>query len=180
MTYRRAGLMALATLNLLACSEPASQKAAAPAPAGPINLVSKAPDPPENLTAVEQTTVAGVEQPATLPEALVTPAAANLPAQGQAVNEAQFAAKPDPKAVKIGLASPQLIKVQVLLDRAHFSPGEIDGRDGTNQQVAIAAFETAHNLPVDGKLDDAVWAALTEADAAPVMQSYTITAEDVA
>ena len=180
MTYRLAGLMALATLNLLACSEPASQKAAAPAPPGPVNVVSKAPEPPENTTVIAQAAVPGVEEPAAVPNALVTPAAASVPPAGQAVNDAQFAAKPDPKAEKIGLAVPQLIKLQVLLDRAHFSPGEIDGRDGTNQQVAIAAYEAAHGLPVDGKLDEAVWNALTEADSAPVMQSYTLTAEDVA
>ena len=93
----------------------------------------------------------------------------------QAVNAATFAAGAPPKG-----ASPLLIKAQVLLDRAHFSPGEIDGLSGSNQAVAIAAFEAAHSLPVDGKLDEAVWKALTEADAAPVLQRYTIAAADVA
>jgi lipoprotein-anchoring transpeptidase ErfK/SrfK len=43
---------------------------------------------------------------------------------------------------------------------------------------AIGAYEAAHGLPEDGKMDAQVWAALTQ-DAAPAMTDYTITAEDV-
>src|SRR5690349_9538515 len=45
--------------------------------------------------------------------------------------------------------SPVLIKAQVLLDRARFSPGAIDGRDGENMQNAIKAFEGTRGLKVD-------------------------------
>src|SRR5690606_37666954 len=36
-----------------------------------------------------------------------------------------------------------------------------------------------HDLPVDGKLDEQVWRALTAADGAPAVVSYVITADDV-
>lgn len=71
-----------------------------------------------------------------------------------------------------------LLRAEVLLARAHFSPGVIDGQEGGNLQNAISAFETAHDLTVDGKMDEKVWAALA-VDRRPVLTDYTITAEDV-
>ncbi|WP_340648416.1 L,D-transpeptidase [Pseudoxanthomonas winnipegensis] len=72
-----------------------------------------------------------------------------------------------------------LLRLQVLLDRAHFSPGEIDGQAGSNQQRALRGYQAAHGLPVTGQPDAATWQALN-ADTKPVVASYTLTAEDVA
>src|SRR5690606_34873891 len=44
-------------------------------------------------------------------------------------------------------------RAQILLDRANFSPGVIDGLGGDNTRQAIAAFEKAAGLPQDGVLD---------------------------
>jgi lipoprotein-anchoring transpeptidase ErfK/SrfK len=71
-----------------------------------------------------------------------------------------------------------LIRAEVLLARAHFSPGVIDGQDGGNLRNAISAFEAAHALPVDGTMDDEVWAALSK-DEQPALTDYVITAADV-
>jgi lipoprotein-anchoring transpeptidase ErfK/SrfK len=71
-----------------------------------------------------------------------------------------------------------VIRVQVLLDRAHFSPGEIDGRFGPNLLIAISGFQRSRKLPDTGVVDASTWAALN-ADTAPVIASHTITKEDV-
>jgi lipoprotein-anchoring transpeptidase ErfK/SrfK len=72
------------------------------------------------------------------------------------------------------------VKVEVLLDRAGFSPGVIDGKGGTNLQHALEAFAVAHGLASSGSLDAGTWNALAAADAAPAMQSYVITPDDEA
>ena len=76
-----------------------------------------------------------------------------------------------------------LIKAQVILDRAHFSPGVIDGRDGTNFRRALTAFEAARGgggAPTALTTFNAVaWQTLVTADNAPVTQDYVISAADV-
>ena len=93
----------------------------------------------------------------------------------QAVNGAEWVPNGD-KGKEI---DPALIKAQVLLDRARFSPGVIDGHHGENLQNAIKIFEKINELKSDGVLDEEVWRKLTETSAEPVLIEYTITDEDV-
>jgi lipoprotein-anchoring transpeptidase ErfK/SrfK len=82
----------------------------------------------------------------------------------------------------MALAAPppvDTLHLQVLLDRAHFSPGEIDGVAGGNTGRALAAFQRSRQLPASGVLDDASRASLL-LDTAPVLIAYSLTAADVA
>jgi lipoprotein-anchoring transpeptidase ErfK/SrfK len=72
----------------------------------------------------------------------------------------------------------QMLAVQVALDRAGFSPGEIDGQGGAKTRLAIGAFQTANNLPSSGTPDQATLAALHVAPE-PII-SYTISQQDAA
>jgi lipoprotein-anchoring transpeptidase ErfK/SrfK len=92
-----------------------------------------------------------------------------------AIDRAQFSAQPLPADAHRAM----LIRTQVLLARAGFSPGAIDGTDGENLKNAVAAFERAKGLPEDGRLDAEVWNLLAK-DQQPAMTDYVITQADVA
>lgn len=75
------------------------------------------------------------------------------------------------------LGSP-ILRAQILLDRAHFSPGQIDATYGVNLGRAIAAYREANGLPANPNIDADMWAKLNQ-DSAPALQQYTLTDQDV-
>jgi lipoprotein-anchoring transpeptidase ErfK/SrfK len=168
MNLRKAALVAGAPLLLLAaaCSDPASKSQTT------TTATTTAQAPANTAVASAQPLPAPDVHPAPLDD--VPMIVESVSPVALAIDQADWSAQPvTPQAKRDAL-----VRAEVLLARAHFSPGVIDGQDGGNLQNAIGSFERAHNLPVDGKMNEQVWAALAK-DTRPALTDYVITADDV-
>jgi lipoprotein-anchoring transpeptidase ErfK/SrfK len=111
---------------------------------------------------------------------LILVAVVQLPAFGaeltaERINSANFAGKlPSEDSI-----SPLAVKVQVLLDRARFSPGEIDGRFGDNVEKALLAFAEANNLAPGKILTPEIWSKLQQASSDAVIAETVLTERDI-
>jgi lipoprotein-anchoring transpeptidase ErfK/SrfK len=90
------------------------------------------------------------------------------------INTANFTGKPPSE----GRISPLAVKVQVLLDRARFSPGEIDGRFGDNVEKALQAFAEANSLASGKNLTSEIWSRLQQGSSDAIIAEYVLTERD--
>jgi peptidoglycan hydrolase-like protein with peptidoglycan-binding domain len=94
------------------------------------------------------------------------------------------AALPAPQALQApqppkSQAFSDTVAVQVMLDRAGFSPGAIDGQPGANLKRALAAFQRANALMESGLADDQTRQRLG-VTGNPPLTAYQISEADVA
>lgn len=80
-------------------------------------------------------------------------------------------------AVGPGAVGPRVVRAQILLDRARFSPGEIDGVYGDDFGIAVKGYQENHGLKPTGTIDEEMWR-LLNSDGAPLLLTYTITKAD--
>jgi lipoprotein-anchoring transpeptidase ErfK/SrfK len=99
------------------------------------------------------------------PAALFTAAAVNDPATRTPIRR--------------GSSGSAVLRAQILLDRARFSPGEIDGVFGSNVVQTVAGYQKAHEMTGSGMVDEATWKLLNSDTATPLAR-YSIRPEDVA
>lgn len=70
-----------------------------------------------------------------------------------------------------------ILQQQVLLDRAGFAPGVIDGRKGMSFEQAVKGFQTARGIKVSGQIDEQTQAALMQ-DTRPAVVRLRISESD--
>jgi lipoprotein-anchoring transpeptidase ErfK/SrfK len=92
-----------------------------------------------------------------------------------AVNSAQWT---EPSRSQKSI-SPVLVKLQILLDRAHFSPGEIDGRPGENSNKAIAAYAAAQGAGTVTGMTAELWQSLAGSFKDPVIVEHKISESEI-
>jgi lipoprotein-anchoring transpeptidase ErfK/SrfK len=74
-----------------------------------------------------------------------------------------------------------VLRAQILLDQAGFSPGAMDGAWGANTSKAAYWYQDGHGLPVTGFVDTATFnPLLRRAGPRPAVARYAVTADDVA
>jgi lipoprotein-anchoring transpeptidase ErfK/SrfK len=79
------------------------------------------------------------------------------------------------------VGGPSVLRAQILLDRALFSPGIMDGRGGKNTAEALYWFQHREGLRKTARLDSATFARLRQAAGNPreLVVRKTMTEEDV-
>lgn len=119
-------------------------------------------------------TAEGATASTTSPVSASTSTATTTALTAEAANNATLT--PD---VNAGAKGAAVLRAQVLLERARFSPGEIDAAYGSNMRRAIEGYQASRQLAVNGEVDAPTWAALNT-DSAPVLVGATLDAADIA
>ena len=79
-----------------------------------------------------------------------------------------------------GHSGPSVLHVQVLLNRAFFSVGMLDGRWGRNTQTAVHWLQAREGLPATGAVDSVTYARLAQlAGAGPTVREHVLTEDEV-
>ncbi|MEO7390756.1 MAG: L,D-transpeptidase family protein [Ramlibacter sp.] len=103
----------------------------------------------------------------------------NASVSARALDLDAFNSAADSPLLKAGSRGPAVVRAQILLDRAWYSSGEIDGRFAANMQRIVKAYQTSRGLPASGTVTAQTWESLRQ-DSEPALVRYTVTDKDAA
>jgi lipoprotein-anchoring transpeptidase ErfK/SrfK len=187
-------------LAALACAPLSAQVAKQPQPATggrPASLPPMRAQPPARRPPAAQPTqrpatpaarpaaTPARQRPAVTPAATIradSPTVAAGPARERWADISLETANSGTYALPVGRghSGPSVLHVQVLLNRAFFSAGMLDGRWGRNTQTAVQWFQSREGLPSTGVVDSATHAKLvTVAGPVPTIRQHVLAEEDV-
>lgn len=118
---------------------------------------------------------------AAIAAAFIVPSISNAKTRAKPIKAEEVeAATFKPNALRRGRASPLALKLQVLLDRTHASPGVIDGVFGASAVEAVMHFQFMNGSRATGHLTREEWGRLLASGGdAPILKPYEIQKEDV-
>jgi len=112
---------------------------------------------------------------------MMAPASAqSTPQQATTAAQASVPLASLPDHLFSGKRSREVFATQVMLDRARFSPGVIDGYGGGNTARAVKAYQRTNGMSPTGYVDPALLAALRGDGAEPVVKRYALIEADLA
>lgn len=96
------------------------------------------------------------------------------------LNAATIETLPVRVPIKGDVSGPSVLKSQILLDRANYSVGPIDGRWGKNSEIAVYWFQQQNGLEPTGDIDEPTFRAIVRAAGGPTtLLQHKVTEEDV-
>lgn len=82
--------------------------------------------------------------------------------------------------IKGDVNGPSVLRAQVLLDRARYAVGAIDGRWGKNSEIAVYWFQAENGIEPTGEIDEPTFRALLgRVGSEPTLLPYVLTADDM-
>jgi lipoprotein-anchoring transpeptidase ErfK/SrfK len=186
-------------VSVLAASAPGAaaqarpqQPAARPASGQPATLPPVRAQPPVRRQPARQPAPAAQRPPAQRPAAQPAPAAprvapaapkpagGTVPEKWEDITVATANAGTYNLPVGRGHSGPSVLHVQVLLNRAFFSVGMLDGRWGRNTQTAVTWLQAREGLPATGTVDSVTYARLVQlAGEGPTVREHVLTEDEV-
>jgi lipoprotein-anchoring transpeptidase ErfK/SrfK len=184
MLLNRMPAVILVCLAVAACGEHGDEQKAAPRAAEDTGSISSYFDPAERPMTAEELRRARLDN--SWEQVVQIDRAAPgrdvpFPERWEQISVQEVNTGPIHLPIHGDVGGPSVLRVQILLDRAYFSPGIMDGNWGKNTAEAVYWFQKSNGLPATARMDSATFARLTDAAGSPseLVTRYRLSTADV-